>query len=125
MNAIAQWDGTTRAAAAFLNLWEKHKQQRSSVWENLCYFLFKKKNWSKNEGRQRRSDMHGQATDFGTFSPIQSKLEKNRCSPLLKKFSSLNSIKREDREILGGLCCSFLSPTAVHKGVRRSTKIYI
>ena len=81
MNAIAQWDGTTRAAsAAFLNLWEKHKQQRSSVWENLCYFLFKKKNWSKNEGRRRRrqSDMHGQATDFGTFSQIQSKL-KDRC----------------------------------------------
>ena len=125
MNAIAQWDGTTRAA--FLNLWEKHKQQRSSVWENLCYFLFKKKNWSKNEGRQRRSDMHGQATDFGTFSPIQSKLQENRCS-LNSRNSHLTQSGKElsKKEILGGIGLQFLVvPTAVHKGVRRSAKIYI
>ena len=108
MNAIAQWDGTTRAAAAaFLNLWEKHKQHRSSVWENLCYFLFKKKNWSKNEGRQQRSDMHGQATDFGTFSQIQSKLEEKQVQQNSRKFSP-NSMGLKKR-FWEGLCCSFLS----------------
>ena len=111
MNAIAQWDGTTRAAAAaaFLNLWEKHKQQRSSVWENLCYFLFKKKNWSKNEGRQRRSDMHGQATDFGTFSPIQSKLQENRCSLNSRNSHLTQSGKELKKRFWEGLGCSFLS----------------
>ena len=127
MNAIAQWDGTTRAAAAaFLNLWEKHKQQRSSVWENLCYFLFKKKNWSKNEGRQRRSDMHGQATDFGTFSPIQSNLEKNRCTRKNSRNSHLTQSGIKKKFLEQGLVCSFfVVPTAVHKGVGRSAKIYI
>ena len=41
MNAIAQWDGTTRAA--FLNLWEKHKQQHRVQYGKIYAISFSRR----------------------------------------------------------------------------------
>ena len=50
---------------------------------------------------------------------------KNRCSKTQEN-SHLTQWNGTKKEILGGIVLQFLvEPTAVHKGVRRSTKIYI
>ena len=57
---------------------------------------------------------------------VVSVFQSYRACSQLKKFSPNSIGKGTKKEILGGIGLQFLVvPTAVHKGVRRSAKIYI